>query len=143
MQSSVQQCSMSTRLGDKAAILRVINVGMSATPHFTKWLTVLLHSPLTYQCFCPHLILSRSLCRCHHPDHDHQCHLHCQSSHLMIVSSHFVCWCLEAFTPLSCTVLISSVPYTVTVTAPITATSSGSVSDLCPLSPRQQTDQWE
>lgn len=53
----------------KAAILTVINVGMSASPHLTKWPTAYAFMELAV--FCPHLIPFHILCQCHHHDHDH------------------------------------------------------------------------
>lgn len=135
---TVQQCSMSACCGDRRSHFEPSMWTCQLLHILQNGSAVLLHYPLTYHCFCPHLILSRSLCRCHHHDHDHHCHPQCQSFHLMIVSSRFVCWCLEALTPLSCTVFCCCCDHT-----HHHSLLTHSVFDLCPLSPRQQTDQWE
>lgn len=65
------------------AILRFINVGMSASPHFTKWRTFAILSP--YGGVFP--------CRC--------LWMWVWSFHVTTVSSHLLCWCDGA---LSCTI---------------------------------------
>ena len=86
----------------------------------------------------PPVNFSLTVCRCHHPDHDHHCNVH---SHLMICL--ILCWRLGSLFPsvLCCAHCVCDL---LLLKAHLSLQHLCTLSfKLCPLSPRQQTDQWE